>query len=300
MDRAIAAGRIVGHNAPVFIVAEISCNHMGDLDRAMELIDAAALAGADAVKFQLFSPEDVTLDSRDRRFTIQAGQWQGRRLWDLYQEAMTPREWFPELFAFARALDVVPFATVLSLEGIRYLETLDCPIYKIASAELPWLELVDAAARTGRPVILSTGMATMGEVTDAIGTCTDADNNPIVLHCVSAYPAPATSMDLRRITRLARVPGVASVGLSDHSKSLAVWLGAVTLGARVIEAHVKAPDTVPLDDTFSLEPDQFAWYVEAVRELEEALGEPRPGVERDSEQFRRREVNGRWVRCAPQ
>jgi len=278
------------------IVAEISCSHEGDYSKALQLIDAAADAKADYVKFQLFTPDDMTLDSDDPRFTLQSGPWKGRKLYDLYAEAMTPREWFPDLFAYAREKGIKPFTTVCNPNDIEFLESLDCPMYKVASAELPWLDLVRACAEPGKPVVLSTGMATDNEIGNAVWAARPTCNTVYPMHCVSGYPTPVEQMRLGRMDDL-KVWG--RVGLSDHSRgSLAATL-AVALGAEMIEKHIMLPwPNKSLDRDFALEPAEFRSFVHDVRQAEKALAPSACPAEEHSHGFKRRLVGNRWVRCA--
>lgn len=271
----------------VLVVCEISCNHMGRLDYAHNLIDAAKHAGADAVKFQTFTPDDLTLDSHEPRFTLTSGPWAGRRLYDLYVEAMTPWDWFAELFAHVRDVGLIPLSSPFSVKAVEFLETLDCPMYKVASPEIGELDLLRAIKRTRKPAIVSTGCATefdIRQVRRILGLATEIT----FLHCVSAYPAPPSQMNLHAMTRLPW-----PVGLSDHTTGILAAVCAVALGATVIEKHLMLPDTRPLDYGHSVTPQVFGQMVEAIRETEAML---QPAAKPDIE-FRRHVVNGRSVRC---
>lgn len=281
----ILAGVRYGGVRPPCIVAELSCNHVGDKDRAHDLIEAAAHAGADAVKFQLYAPDEMTLRSNAPAFRLTSGPWAGRTLWDLYAEAATPREWFPNLFAHVRELGLVPFASVFSLDGIVYLETLDCPAYKIASAEVPWLDLVRGAADTRKPVILSDGAASDGEMADAIRAC----RHPVVLSCVAKYPADPGAHGFGRYVH----DPATMWGLSDHSLSPTVAACAAAMGACMIEAHLQLGDVDTLDRKHSYTPGGFQELVETVR-LGYALRRAKAAPERPD--FARRLV---WARDMP-
>jgi len=288
----------IGDDAPCFIVAELSCNHRGDLETARQLVDAAADAGASSVKFQLWlSPDDMTLDRDDSRFVLQAGPWKGRKLYDLYREAQTPKAWLPELFARARDRGMVPFASAFSRASVDFLETLDCPVYKVASPELPWLDLIEYMGQTGKPLILSTGSATWAELNDAVDTVV---GNFALLHCVSAYPASVEDMNLLRMETLRDWFGV-PVGLSDHSLGYVADIVAVTLGADIIEKHLMMGGDMldsTLDGGFSLDPPGFAAMVSAIRSAEASAGTSDwDDTLADKQAFRRRAVAGRWVRC---
>ena len=298
-------GREIGYGHPAFIVAEISCSHEGSLDKALELIRYAAWTGADAVKFQLWlNSAELTRDSDDPRYTLQSGPWAGRRLWDLYGEALTPLEWFPQLFKVARGAGLIPFCSPFSPAAVAYLSEPDinCPAFKIASMEIGYLPLLQAVAETGRPIILSTGMASRREVSEALRTIHRWSllEDIALLHCVSGYPTPINQMNLDRMFEL---DGMADLyGLSDHSPGHLAPILAVALGASIIEKHIMLPlPNESLDKGHSLEPIQFKAMVDAVRETESAMGDgswaPNP-AEADSQAFKRRLVDGEWVRCA--
>lgn len=285
-------GRPVGDGHPVYVVAELSANHGGDLAKAMRLLRIAADAGADAVKLQTYTADSLTIDSDKPAFCVGAGtQWQGRRLYELYQEAATPDEWYGELLGEAKRLGLDLFSTPFSREAVDMLETFDPPAYKIASFEMIDLPLVQAIAATGRPVIMSTGMATVDEIDAAVGAVKAAGSGELVLlRCNSAYPARTDEMDLRTIEEMRRrwqVP----VGLSDHTLDDVATLTAVALGACMIEKHFteRRSDGGP-DSSFSLEPAELERLVRSIRSAEAALGGVRFGpseAERSSLAFRR-------------
>lgn len=268
----------------VTVIAELSCAHGGQLHNAYRLIDAAKAAGADAVKFQLFEVSDMVGAGRNPILT--SGPWAGRGLRDLYEATRTPRSWFPALFDHARSLGLVPFSSVLSLEGVDYLETLDCCAYKIPSAEVGWVELLDRVWQTGRLMLASIGMASEAEQDMAVAS------GAKLMYCVSAYPTPLTAVNLRCWPY--RDGGL--WGLSDHSKSLIPPIVATAFGARIIEKHLQLPDVVTPDSGFALTPDEFAAMVEAVRQTESAMKEPEGDVEADSRQWKRRLIDGQWLR----
>lgn len=274
----------------VFIVAEIGPNHDGSLERAHALIEAAKSAGSDAVKFVTARPQDLTCDSDMACYQIRNGPWKGWRLWDLYTKHATPFEWHGELFRHARDLKLVPFSTPQSPACVDFLESLDCPIYKVASFELTDFGLLDRIVRTGRAAILSTGLAQPYEIKDAVARWSNR-RLLTLLHCVSAYPTPVQAARIGRIQKLWDVFPDLGVGLSDHSLSLIPPIAATALGATVIEKHLRLDDgSTPLDAGHSLTPTQFGRMVQAVRDTEKALGTDSEPVESHSGAFRRR-----WV-----
>jgi N-acetylneuraminate synthase len=286
------AGRRIGPGEPCYVIAELSGNHRQDLRCALELVDAAAQAGADAVKLQLYTPDSLTIDSDMPAFRIDGGTlWDGRTLYDLYREAMTPWAWYPQLAAAAEAAGLACFASAFDAESVEFLAAHDAPAYKVASFELVDLELVARAAATGRPVLLSTGMARFDEIERAVCAARGAGSGGVALfRCNSAYPASPAEMDLRTLPHLRDAFGV-PVGLSDHTPDATAATVAVTLGACMVEKHLtlRRADGGP-DAAFSLEPDEFAELVVSVRTAEAALGSVRYGPspsEASSTMFRR-------------
>lgn len=270
-----------------FIIAELSCNHLGSLDRAMRLVQAAADAGADAVKLQTWW--QMALPG----YVIESGPWAGRDLAALYDECATPWEWHKPIFDRCRELGMVGFSSVFDVESLEFLESLGCPIYKIASFEIIDLPLIRAVAATGKPMIISTGMATHDEIQDAATAAEGVDLT--LLRCVSAYPAPLSAANLWSMTALGTFPCCTAYGLSDHTLGTTAAIAAVALGATVIEKHLtlSRADGGP-DASFSAEPDEFAAMVKACREAHQALGSVHYGpteAERGSLQFRR----GLWI-----
>jgi len=257
----------------VFIVAELSGNHNQSLERAMELVRAAAEAGADAVKLQTYTADTVTIQCQNPLFVIDGTIWNGRTFYDLYAEAFTPWEWHAPLQAYARELGLVFFSTPFDFTAVDFLEELQVPLYKIASFELVDIPLLQKTASTGKPVIVSTGMASLAEIDEAVTTLRAHGAGPItLLKCTSSYPAPAEDANLRTIPVMAQAFDCAA-GLSDHTMGSAVAIAAVTLGAEVVEKHftLSRRDGGP-DDSFSMEPDEFARMVKDIRQVECALG----------------------------
>ena len=285
-------GRAIGPGEPVYVIAELSANHHHDSDQALALVRAAKECGADAVKLQTYTPDTLTIRCERPEFRVSGGTlWDGRWLYDLYAEACTPWEWQPRLKAAADDLGIALFSTPFDATAVAMLEQMQVPAYKIASFELVDLPLIATVARIGKPLILSTGMATLAEISEAVQTARGAGAKEIaLLKCTSAYPAPADEMNLRTITHLAAAMGV-PVGLSDHTLDVAVPVAAVALGACIVEKHLTLSRAVPGPDSpFSLEPHEFRAMAEAVRAAQRAVGEVHYGIgpdEAKSRVFRR-------------
>jgi N-acetylneuraminate synthase len=273
------------------VIAELSGNHNGRLERALQLIDAAKAAGADAVKLQSYTADTITIDHDGPGFTIKGGLWDGRRLHELYREAHTPWDWHPALFDHARKIGITCFSSPFDPTAVDLLNSLDAPAYKIASFEIVDLPLVRYAAKVGKPLIISTGMATADEITEAVTAAREAGAGGIVLlHCVSGYPTPADEANLTRIRALAAEYDC-PIGLSDHTLGTDVAIAATALGAAVIEKHVTLAraDGGP-DAAFSLEPHELAALVRGVRTAYAALGQAdygRAASEQPNMMFRR-------------
>ncbi len=270
-----------------FVIAELSANHNGSLQNALATIEAAAEAGADAIKLQTYSPDTITLDSDRPEFTVQGGAWDGRKLYDLYAEAMTPWEWHEQLFAKAAELNLTCFSSPFDETAVDFLEELNCPIYKIASFEATHLPLIERIAATGRPIIMSIGNATLHEAAQAVATIRgvwgDRDIPLGILKCVSAYPAAPENMNLRTIPHIASTFDCIA-GLSDHSPGAAVAVCGVALGARILEKHLILDRNMGGPDShFSMEPAEFRSMVEQVRIAEAAIGDVTYGPSSDRE-----------------
>jgi N-acetylneuraminate synthase len=286
-------GRLVGLSHPPFIIAEMSGNHNQSLDRAMALVDAAAKAGVHALKLQTASPDGLTLNVDSSEFLIDdpSSPWHGRNLYELYKEAVTPWEWHKTIFDRCAELGLTVFSSPFEPSAIDLLEELNAPCYKIASFELVDLPLVRKAAATGKPLIMSTGMATVSDIEDAVNAARSEGNDKIILlKCTSSYPSTATDANIATIPHLRQMFGL-QVGLSDHTLGIGVPCAAAALGATVIEKHftLKRSDG-GVDASFSLEPEEFAALVEESERAWASVGNVVYGgaaIERKSLKFRR-------------
>ena len=284
--------RELGPGTPVYVIAELSANHNQDFDRAIKTIQAAKDAGADAVKLQTYTPDTITLASDRDEFRINAGTlWDGRTLHDLYREAFMPWEWQPRLKRAAEDLGMDCFSTAFDSTAVDFLEQIEVPVHKIASFELVDIPLIQKMARTGKPLIMSTGMATVEEIEEAVHAARQAGAAALaLLKCTSAYPAPPEDMNLRTIPEMMRRFAM-PIGLSDHTMGIAAAVAAVALGACMIEKHLTLSRSLPgPDSVFSLEPDEFKRMVDAVRIAEKALGTVSfgaAGKQESSKSFRR-------------
>ncbi len=283
----------IAGDQPPFVIAELSGNHNGSLDTALRVVDAAAHAGAHGLKLQTYTADTMTLQIAEGEFLISnpASPWFGRSLYDLYDEAHTPWEWHAEIFERARALNMIPFSTPFDHTAADFLEQLDAPLYKIASFEVTDIPLIRRVAETGKPIIISTGMASVEEIEQAVTTVQQQGNDQIVLlKCTSSYPAPASSMNLLTIPAMIERFGCL-VGLSDHTIGNVSAIAGVALGAVVVEKHITLDRAAGgVDSAFSIEPAEFATLVQDVHTAWESRGTVNYGAssaEQGSLQFRR-------------
>jgi pseudaminic acid synthase len=282
------AGRTIGTGFPAYVVAEVSANHHQRFEVACDIVRAAKEAGADAVKLQTYHPDTITIQSSQNCFRVNGGTlWDGRTLYDLYSEASMPWSWQPQLKIIAGDLGLDLFSSAFDATAVDFLEGMEVLAHKIASFELVDIPLIQKMARTGKPLIMSTGMATIEEIEEALGAAREAGATQIVLlKCTSAYPAPPEEMNLRTIPEMARRFGL-PIGLSDHTMGIAAPVAAVALGACIIEKHLTLTRSTPgPDSAFSLEPDEFKAMVEAVHTAEKALGKVHLGASINEEMSR--------------
>ncbi len=261
-------------NKPCFIIAELSANHQGDINVAVETIRAAKRSGADAVKIQTYTADTITLNVKNKYFKINQGTaWDGRYLYDLYKEAHTPWEWHKQLFDTAKDEGLVCFSSPFDRTAVDFLETLNTPIYKIASFEITDIPLIEYVAKKGKPIIISTGIAAIDDIELAINTCKKAGNNDItILKCTSQYPAKIGDANLLTIPDIAARFDV-EVGLSDHTLGITAPVVAVAFGAKVIEKHIILDKSIGGPDAhFSLDENEFKEMVNAVRDAEKSFG----------------------------
>ena len=283
--------RAIGLDQPPYIIAELSANHNGTLERALETIDAAKRGGADAIKLQTYTADTMTIDCDAPDFMIKGGLWDGFKLYDLYKWAETPYEWHQAMFDHARKIGITVFSTPFDETAVDLLEGLNTPAYKIASFELVDLPLIRYVASTGKPMIMSTGMASENEIEEAVIAARDAGCKDLVLfHCISSYPVPMDQAKLRQIPELAKRFGVLT-GLSDHTMGTTASVAAIALGACLIEKHftLSRTDKGP-DSGFSLEPADLERLCTETKDAWQALGKPgfeRPKAEDGSRIFRR-------------
>lgn len=284
-------GRAIGRDHPPYVICELSANHNGSLDRMLSLIDAAAQTGCDAIKIQTYSPDTMTIESDRPEFKISGGLWHGRTLYDLYSEAQTPFEWHEAMFDRAKQRGVTLFSTPFDATAVELLSSLNAPAYKIASFELTDLDLIKTVAQAGKPMIMSTGIANLTEIDEAVRTARQAGCEDIVLlHCVSSYPAADEDSNLLTISALQSAFDL-PIGLSDHTLGSAVAVAAVALGACVIEKHftLDRADGGP-DSEFSMEPQEFEDLCVSCKQAWLALGRVSfdlVGQEKSNIKFRR-------------
>lgn len=270
----IIDGREISQTAPSYIIAEMSANHLMDKDRAMRIIDAAADAGADAIKLQTYTADTITIDCDNEYFQIKQGTiWYGTTLHKLYQEAYTPWEWQEDLMAHAKERGIACFSSPFDPTAVDFLESIGCPAYKVASFEITDIPLIRKIARLGKPVIMSTGISEMADIERAVNACKEEGNTQVaLLKCTSSYPAPYEEINLRTIPNMAEAFDVVT-GLSDHTMGHDVAVASIALGAKVIEKHLTLAraDGGP-DAEFSMEPQEFKEMVDGIRNVEKALG----------------------------
>lgn len=264
----------IGENCPVFIIAELSANHNQDFNIAVKTIEAAKAAGADAVKLQTYTPDTITIDCDNEYFQIKQGTiWDGATLYKLYQQAYTPWEWQPKLKEIAEKLGLICFSSPFDKSAVDFLEKMNVPAYKIASFEITDIPLIEYTASKGKPVIISTGVATVEDIDEAVEACRRMGNyETILLKCTSEYPAPLEEMNLNTIPLLESKYNLIA-GLSDHTLGISVPIASIALGAKVIEKHFIIDRKIGgPDSSFSLEPIEFTEMVKSIREVEKALG----------------------------
>ena len=269
--------KLIGDNNPIFIIAELSANHMNDFDIAVKTIEAMADAGADAVKFQTFTPDTITIECDNEFFQIKQGTvWDGQILHELYEDAFMPWDWQPKLKKIAEDLGLIVFSSPFDKTSVDFLEDMDVPAYKIASFEITDIPLIEYVASKGKPIIISTGIASLEDIELAVKTCLNTGNDKIaLLKCTSSYPAPLEEINLNTIPDINDKFGVI-VGLSDHTLGGEVSTAAVALGAKIIEKHFILDRNMGGPDCeFSMEPNEFKQMVDSIRNVEKALGEVR-------------------------
>jgi pseudaminic acid synthase len=274
MEQFKISNRVVGADEPVFIIAELSANHNGSLENALATIQAAKAAGADAIKLQTYTADTITIDARTDDFKLKQGTiWDGKYLYELYQEAYTPWEWHDKLFRMASDSGLICFSSPFDKTAVDFLENLNVPAYKIASFEITDIPLIEYVAAKGKPVIISTGIAEEEDIRLALQAVRKHNNNNIaLLKCTSSYPAPIAEANMTMIKDMADRFGVIT-GLSDHTMGITVPVVATTLGAKIIEKHFILDRSIGGPDaSFSLNKEEFAAMVKAVREAELAVG----------------------------
>ena len=275
-------------NRDLIFIAEVSANHLGSLERAKRIVEASAQAGATAVKFQTYTADTMTLDIDKFKVSDDHELWGGRRLHSLYKEAYTPWEWHKELFDLCRSLNVIPFSSPFDLSAVAFLESINAPMYKIASLETSDHRLIKAVAETGKPLIISTGATEWNEIEELVDVVSEAGNKDLtLLVCTSSYPADPADAHIRRMKSLQEKFDV-KVGLSDHTLGVGVSIAAIALGAIAIEKHITLRRADGgADGAFSMEPEEFALLVKEGTSAFEALGNPEWGMQESEKESRR-------------
>lgn len=284
-------GRVISSSSPPYVIAEMSANHNGSIDNAYKIIDMAKDCGADAIKMQTYRPDTITMDMNTPEFMIEGGLWAGKNLYELYKWAQTPWDWHQSLFDYARKIDITIFSSPFDKTAVDLLEDLNAPAYKIASCEAVDLPLIKYVSQTGKPMIISTGMANDEEIQEAIDAAREGGCQELaILHCVSGYPAPASDYNLKTLTDMQNKFGLV-VGLSDHTIDNTTAIVGVALGASIIEKHVTLNrEGGGPDDSFSLESDELRGLCTSSKIAWDALGEVDYGVKNSEEnniKFRR-------------
>ena len=283
--------RKIGSEYEPYIIAEISANHGGRLDKALELIRLAKESGADAVKIQTYRPDSITINCNSKDFLIKEGLWKGKTLYELYQSAQTPWEWHETLFNYARKIGITIFSSPFDRAAVDLLESLGAPAYKIASFEIVDLDLISYTAKTSKPMIISTGLASLEDITEAVQTAQSAGCKDLaLLHCVSGYPAPSSDYNLKTINALVSHFNL-KIGLSDHTIDNSTAIASVAFGACIIEKHFTSDrNGGGPDDIFSIEPNELSELCKSVRTAWTAIGDVsffKKSSEINNEQFRR-------------
>jgi len=265
--------RLIGQNQPTYIVAEMSANHNQSYDEAIKIVETAKACGADAIKLQTYTPDTLTIDCGNKFFRIENTIWEGKKLYDLYQESYTPWEWHQELKNVAENIGLDFFSTPFDASAVHFLEKLNVPVYKIASFEIVDFPLINTVAKTGKPIIISTGMAKIEEIEEAVSILKKSDCTELaLLKCTSSYPAKPEDANLRTIPHMLKTFNL-PIGLSDHTPGIAVPIAAISLGACIVEKHFTlSRKNSAADSSFSLEPEEFKSMVDNIRIAEKALG----------------------------
>ena len=265
--------RLIGQNQPTYIVAEMSANHNQSYDEAIKIVETAKACGADAIKLQTYTPDTLTIDCGNKFFRIENTIWEGKKLYDLYQESYTPWEWHHKLKNVAENIGLDFFSTPFDASAVHFLEKLNIPVYKIASFEIVDFPLINTVAKTGKPIIISTGMAKIEEIEEAVSILKKSDCTELaLLKCTSSYPAKPEDANLRTIPHMLKTFNL-PIGLSDHTPGIAVPIAAISLGACIVEKHFTlSRKNSAADSSFSLEPEEFKSMVDNIRIAEKALG----------------------------